>query len=536
MWRSVLTWSIAGICFAVGMFIAAYKYTELSFPLVPDSSIHSWYIELHSSLQSPPKWQRRKRAEEAFIHVIEPRDNGSYAVVDSQNVARGFGKQVTKDGDTPIITFTKRKPDDTESLTVRFLLYELDVNDVKAAKKAGTDLRYTSNDYVKDQRISNPTEDLSGLYESIDLVINEALEKSATPQSFLTELWKVLDKDNIMSRYLMQATQTNNKSELMVLLSQVAGYPARVANGLLLGEKHVRSQQLIQWVELLDNEQWRRFNPEDGEYFTNDVALYRWWVGSTPLLYAPYFTKHVTNIAVKPNIDSSLTRALWQAKDKQPLAYYFALQTLPLEQQLVLQILLLMPVGALIVSFLRQVIGVKTFGTFMPVLVALAFRETGLTFGVIFFVSLVTIGLILRHYLSALRLLMVPRLSTILTIVVTILMFVMVGFKDSNMPLGVSVALFPVVIITMVIERMSNVWEERGARTALVACSGSVAVACLVYLVIINPAIRHIMFTFPEMLLVVLAGCLLLGRYNGYKLTEYMRFRQLRNALRTTTS
>jgi hypothetical protein len=42
-----------------------------------------------------------------------------------------------------------------------------------------------------------------------------------------------------------------------------------------------------------------------------------------------------------------------------------------------------------------------------------------------------------------------------------------------------------------------------------------------------DDALRHILFTFPEFLLLILALTLILGRYNGYKLTEYLRFRSL---------
>jgi len=37
--------------------------------------------------------------------------------------------------------------------------------------------------------------------------------------------------------------------------------------------------------------------------------------------------------------------------------------------------------------------------------------------------------------------------------------------------------------------------------------------------------IQHLVFAFPELLLVVLAAALLLGRYKGYRLTELMRFK-----------
>ena len=47
-----------------------------------------------------------------------------------------------------------------------------------------------------------------------------------------------------------------------------------------------------------------------------------------------------------------------------------------------------------------------------------------------------------------------------------------------------------------------------------------------------SDALGHIIFVFPELLLVVLATTMLIGRYNNYKLTEYIRFRQLQKSLR----
>jgi hypothetical protein len=117
----------------------------------------------------------------------------------------------------------------------------------------------------------------------------------------------------------------------------------------------------------------------------------------------------------------------------------------------------------------------------------------------------------------------------VLTIVVLIIfVLTLVTFK-LGMSAGLSVSLFPMVIMTMVIERMSLVWEEFGAKQALQQGAGSLAVAALCYLVMSHGLIRHLMVTFPELLLIVLAASLLLGRYNGYKLTEYYRFRALRD-------
>jgi len=45
--------------------------------------------------------------------------------------------------------------------------------------------------------------------------------------------------------------------------------------------------------------------------------------------------------------------------------------------------------------------------------------------------------------------------------------------------------------------------------------------------VIMQPQIQYLMFYFPELLLVVLACMILLGRYTGYRLMELRRFRSL---------
>jgi hypothetical protein len=79
----------------------------------------------------------------------------------------------------------------------------------------------------------------------------------------------------------------------------------------------------------------------------------------------------------------------------------------------------------------------------------------------------------------------------------------------------------------MTIERMTLVWEERGAREAIEQAAGSIAVGVLCYLLMNLLIVEHLAFVFPELLLVVLAIAMLIGRYSGYRLTEVYRFRVL---------
>jgi hypothetical protein len=96
---------------------------------------------------------------------------------------------------------------------------------------------------------------------------------------------------------------------------------------------------------------------------------------------------------------------------------------------------------------------------------------------------------------------------------------------------GLSVALFPMVIITMTIERMSIVWEELGGWKSVKQGVGTLLVAGIIYLIIFHPALEHLVFVFPELLLVLLAVLLLLGRYTGYRLLELTRFKEFAQTL-----
>jgi hypothetical protein len=83
------------------------------------------------------------------------------------------------------------------------------------------------------------------------------------------------------------------------------------------------------------------------------------------------------------------------------------------------------------------------------------------------------------------------------------------------------------VILTMTIERMSIVWEELGALATLQQGVWSLIAAVLAYAVMTVSYIEHLVFVFPELLLILLAGMLLLGRYSGFRLLELPRFKTL---------
>ena len=224
--------------------------------------------------------------------------------------------------------------------------------------------------------------------------------------------------------------------------------------------------------------------------------------------------------------DQPALAAILQKTDNEHL-FNFSIHSLPVEDQSLFKGILMIPLGVLIVVIMRVLVGLKTSGTFMPVLIAMAFIQTSLVTGLVGFILLVAVGLFIRSYLSHLNLLLVSRISTV--IIMVILLIALFGVLSYKLGLteGLKVTFFPMIILSWTIERMSVLWEEEGPKEVFTQGGGSLVVAVLAYFVMSNEVARHLMFNFIGLQFVVMSFVLVLGSYTGYRLLELRRFKPL---------
>jgi len=155
--------------------------------------------------------------------------------------------------------------------------------------------------------------------------------------------------------------------------------------------------------------------------------------------------------------------------------------------------------------------------------------QTELVPGVVSFLIVVSIGLVIRTFLSALNLLLVARIATLIVLVVGLIsIFSVISFRLGLIS-GLTITFFPMIILAWTIERMSITWEEEGPKEVLIQGGGSLLVAIFAYLMMSESTISHLAFNFPELHLCVLALIMILGRYTGYRLSELTRFASLQH-------
>jgi hypothetical protein len=319
--------------------------------------------------------------------------------------------------------------------------------------------------------------------------------------------------------------EKHDRTDAALALLRAADLPARSVVGLLLT---AGAQTLpVKWIEVWTGRTWSNLNPETGNIYPAAPPLLPLAVGGLPAVTVE--GADVTDIrwTLSRQVVSQW-KLLYERLARSPhFLDRWSLLQLPPEFQGTFRILLLVPIGALIISLMRNVVGLPTFGIFMPMLIALAFRSTGAWYGIAIFCGVLSIGFAVRTFLDRLHLLLVPRLSVILTLVVACFtVFALLGNRW-GMREFMAVGLIPFVILTMTIERFFIIIEESGAREALITAAGSIAVAIFTYGIISWESLQLTFFVYPELILTVAALQILLGRYTGYRLSELFRFRKL---------
>jgi hypothetical protein len=183
--------------------------------------------------------------------------------------------------------------------------------------------------------------------------------------------------------------------------------------------------------------------------------------------------------------------------------------------------------GALVTAVFRNVVGVQTFGTFLPALIAAAARETGILWGIVGFVLIILITSAVRKALDWMQLLHSPKMAVVLTtVVITMLTITIVGVQFGYFELA-HVTLFPIAILAITAERFALIETEQGFRKAVKILLVTILVVAACYAVMGSLFLQSMVLAFPELLLVVIALNLWLGKWMGIRVLEFVRFKRL---------
>lgn len=496
---------LAFLIAAVGLAGAIYKWRVLKFPLVAGENVTVW------SVQARVEFEADGRPNVVTLQLPNRGSNGipNFSIIDETFLSSGYSQDLKKNRDGRAVEWVTRDDRGTTVLYYRAELTRDNHEYIDSSKpRIGTEPELTEPERV-----------------ALETLFNQVRAESADTATFARAFVRKFVGNPKDEARILLSTRRTAEERLAFIASALAirRIPARVIHGFVLAES-TPSVTLKPYLQVHNERQWVTIDPETAaEGIPEDFLI--WSTSTQNILSVRSDPNPILELSVLTDQADAVQLAERNTAVRNEQLISWSLLSLPLDKQAVYKMLLMVPIGAFVMLILRNIVGVKTFGTFMPVLVALAFEQTDLVSGVLLFSTVVTLGLLVRFLMEKLKLLLVPRLTAVLILVVLLMAMVSVVSHKLKIPVGLSVALFPMVIMTMTIERLSIAWDERGGAYAMKQGIGSLVVACLCYMVMSWDPLRHLMFTFPELLLVLFALTLLLGRYSGYRLNELLRFR-----------
>lgn len=194
---------------------------------------------------------------------------------------------------------------------------------------------------------------------------------------------------------------------------------------------------------------------------------------------------------------------------------------------------LILSLGALIVSILRQFVGFSVFGIYSPLLFAVSMSILGVQLSLwLLFVGLIT-KLIMRLFTRRIYLLHNAKSA----LLIILYFFLLLIFFWLNTILGLNLIdinifingyiIFPILFIVLVSDKVFNEWFKLFSKGRRVAFVEFLIVSFAVYGLFYRTWLKHLLLAFPELLLLIFLLNIAVGRFTGLQLLEYFRFMPL---------
>ena len=503
--------------------VMGYKLYGLNYPMAGLIPAVSYHVDISMQVDG--------HGEDIFATTYLPKTDVRQIISGEQNSSGAFAMAIQTEGENRIATWQAENVRGQHTVVYSF---QVQANHVRYRIPEAMDIPKSS-----------PSEFAEYLQTTAGIQINDPLivrelrkiipEESPKLLATLTRIHRHLQDDfknrdfsgytDAVTALKLGEASCNGKSRLFAALARRLNIPARLVGGLVLkqGSKRVTHQ----WVELYVNGHWVPFdtiNDKFAELPANYLALY---YGDLALF------KHTANVNFQ--YVYKMTRRMVPRREAlesmgesrlNVINFYRVFERVGISQNL-LKIILMLPLGALVTVIFRNVIGVQTFGTFLPALIAAAARETGLFWGVVGFSFIILVSSVVRKALDWMQLLHSPKMGIMFTtVVITLLTLTIAGVHSGLFELA-HITLFPIAILAITAERFALIETEQGFRKAATILGVTILVVSACYLVMDALFLQSLVLAFPELLLVVIALNIWLGKWMGIRALEFIRFRRL---------
>lgn len=478
-----------------------YKVKYWGFTFSPKQISDVWKIDAKISFNAVD--------DDVSVSLAVPDSNDSFKILSEEVVAKGY--EIVDDNQNNRVLFKGTKKSGRQNIYYRLSIYD-DVQNSQLSRR--TPAKVNRPILSEEENLQmNKIWELADLQEGdkVQKIISTVNQEAASPT---------------MSLVLPMNHTSKEFAEKVIQILAYKRIPARIVRAIKLEEgKKTEKPEIM--LEAYIGGLWTLY-----DLGTAQIGLPKNWIvfqrGGVSLLDVRGGEDSKVMFSVLKSVATPMKLAEYRAKaNSEFMPYQYSIYALPLLEQNTLKWLMIFPLAILVVVIMRNVIGVTTMGTFTPMLLAMSLVKTGFVPGLVCFSMMIFLGLLMRALVAKLNLLLVPRISFVVIFVILLIqVLAIIGYR-LNYSIVSSAIFFPIIITAWIIERASITWEEEGAKNTIKEIFFTLLTAIVTYFVISNDYVRHIMFAFNELNIVIMFIVMLLGTYTGYRLTELSRFAPL---------
>lgn len=190
-------------------------------------------------------------------------------------------------------------------------------------------------------------------------------------------------------------------------------------------------------------------------------------------------------------------------------------------------LVILTPFLALLVSFVRVVVGLPTLDMLVPIALSFALVAVGVSVGLLVLLAIVVASYISKRLLSKVRIMFYPKRAlsmVLLSLSVFAALSLGVVFDFERI---LSVSIFPILILMLLGDMIVSVQLHKSASETFTITTSTLLVGLAGYLLATSEFVQNTLILYPELVLLVIPLNLLIGRYFGLRMLEVLRFKQV---------
>lgn len=187
-------------------------------------------------------------------------------------------------------------------------------------------------------------------------------------------------------------------------------------------------------------------------------------------------------------------------------------------------LILLLPMLATIIAFIRHVIGLPSIGMLVPVALSITLLSTGITAGLILLATIIFASTVARILLKKVRIMQLPKMAFSMFIVSIFLFLALTVSALAGILVVKQLSIFPVLLLILLSEQIIAVQQERSAQEMIIISMVTFAIGILGFLLLSSTLLRNTILLYPEFILILIPLNIIVGRYFGLRLMEYFRF------------